>query len=85
MGFLILLSIGAALGWLSSIIFKEANGRATQLDIISGAIGAMSAGLVLSTTELVNQLSASTFFYGCIGAVAAIALSKFVSRTLIDL
>ena len=85
MGYLILLSIGAALGWLAAIIFKEQNGRTILIDIAAGTIGAMIAGLAVNASTLMNELSASTFLYGCLGACASIAISKLVRRTLIDL
>jgi len=85
MGYLILLSIGAALGWLAAIIFKEQNGRTVLIDIVAGVIGAMIVGLAVNASALMNELSASTFLYACLGACATIAISKLVSRTLINL
>jgi len=84
MGFLILLTVGAALGWLSFIVLKESGRRAVQLDMISGAAGSIGAGLVLSANPLIDQLSANTFLYGCLAAIAAIACSQLIRRMLIN-
>ncbi len=83
MGYLILLSMGAVLGWLVSIIFKETNSRTVGIDIVAGALGATLLGLAFNASALMEELSASTFLYGCLGALGTVGIANMIRLTLI--
>ncbi|MGB7374279.1 hypothetical protein [Pontixanthobacter sp.] len=80
MGLAILFAIGSILGWLSSIIFSADTSRAVLIDVVSGALGALVLGMALTTNSLLEEISANTFLFGCIGAVAGLAAAHAVRR-----
>lgn len=80
MGLAILFAIGGVLGWLSSIIQSQTDGREILIDIGAGVLGALLLGLLMSSSSLVKEISASTFFFGCIGAAGGLLVAHMVRR-----
>lgn len=73
MGFLVLLAIGAVLGWLASIVFRGDDGRSIALNVALGVIGAFVAGSLASQDSLLIGLSATALLVAISGAVVVLA------------
>ncbi len=78
MGLLVLLTVGAVLGWLGSIVLRHEGARAILTDIAAGVVGAICAGIAASSESLLVGLSARTFLIALVGAIFVIATFNFV-------
>lgn len=79
--FLIWIIVGAALGWLASIIMKTNSRQGTIADIIVGIVGAFVAGFFLSPLFNVSTINEGNFSIPALlvslgGAVIVLAISK---------
>ena len=83
MGLLILLAIGATLGWLTVIIFMESDREAVYTAIGAGAVGAVAIGLLTSSTSIIYGLTLNTILCAAIGAIVTATLGYFANRALV--
>jgi uncharacterized membrane protein YeaQ/YmgE (transglycosylase-associated protein family) len=72
-GFLVLLAVGAALGWAATIITRRDDGRSIMTCVAAGSAGALVAGILASGESLVFGLSAVALLSGIAGAVVVLA------------
>lgn len=72
MGFLVLLVLGAVLGWLASIVVLADNGSDVARNVATGAGGALIGSALVSTDSLLVGVSPAALLAGIV--VAAIAL-----------
>ncbi len=73
MGFLVLIAVGAILGWLASILSRSDDGRGIAANVALGIIGALFAGAVVSDESLLVGLSAQALLLAIVGAAALLA------------
>lgn len=73
MGFIVLIAVGAILGWIASILFRGDDGRSIALNIALGTLGAFVAGGLASQDSLLIGLSATALLAAMIGALALLA------------
>lgn len=80
MGLAILFAVGGILGWLSSIILYETDGRGILIDIGAGVLGALLLGMLMTSGSLVEEISPGTFLFGCLGAAGGLLIAHMVRR-----
>lgn len=84
MDFLLWIVLGAAAGWVASIIMKTDAQQGWLMNIILGIIGAFVGGFVVSLFggPGVTGFNLSSFLVALLGAVVVIAIGKtFLYRT----
>lgn len=78
MNLIIILIIGALVGWLAGMIMRTGGG--IIFDIIIGIVGALLAGFLFGGSILNDPLSVTAILYSLVGAVILLALYKLVTR-----
>lgn len=75
MGLIILIIVGALLGWLGSILLRREDRSAILVLAGSGVVGSLAAAAVIGQANLLAGISASDLLWAVIGAVVAIAVA----------
>ena len=80
MGLLIMLVIGALVGWLASALMRTGGG--ILFDIAVGIVGALIAGFLFGGgASIINApLSLTAILYSLIGAIILLAIVKLIRR-----
>lgn len=78
MNIIIILIVGALVGWLAGIIMRSGGG--IIFDIIVGIVGALIAGFLFGGSILNSPLSVTAILYSLLGAIILLAIVKLVSR-----
>lgn len=78
MGLLVLIVVGAILGWLATIILKIEDGRGILTNAIVGIGGALVAGMIAGNGVLFGALSGVALLWSVAGALIALGLFAFV-------
>ncbi|HEX8415343.1 MAG TPA: GlsB/YeaQ/YmgE family stress response membrane protein [Sphingomicrobium sp.] len=78
MNLIIILIVGALVGWLAGMIMRTGGG--ILFDIIIGIIGALLAGFLFGGSILNDPLSVTAILYSLVGAVILLAIYKLVTR-----
>ena len=78
MGFLILIVVGAILGWLATIVLRIEDGRGIAVHALVGMLGSLVVGLIAGRGTFIGSLTGTTLLWAVIGAVALIALFNVV-------
>lgn len=78
MGLIILIAIGAILGWLASIIMRTDNQQDALLNIVVGIGGALISGLFISDISVMTGISAGSLLAGFGGSALMLALLNLV-------
>lgn len=78
MGLILLVGLGAILGWLSAIIAGTRTDRGLQINILTGIIGAVLVGLIVNpligaADIFADSASAMALMIAAIGAAALLA------------
>lgn len=82
MGLLIVLFVGATLGWLSAIVIDRDDRSGTSSCVVAGALGALLAAVAVGQVPLLIGVSPTQLFSGVLGALAAVAgISIFQRRS----
>ncbi|UVI39794.1 hypothetical protein [Qipengyuania spongiae] len=82
MGLLILILIGALLGWVGSIALCREERLDTLVCAGAGTAGALVAGTVSATISLMSGICPLQMLWAVIGALIAIALSQTLAGRL---
>jgi uncharacterized membrane protein YeaQ/YmgE (transglycosylase-associated protein family) len=80
MGLLILIVVGAILGWLATIILRIEDGRTIAMNAGVGVLGSLLAGLVASGGSMVDAVSGIALLWAVAGAGVAIGIFNFVRQ-----
>ena len=72
MGFIIVIVVGAILGWLASIIVEREDRVGTALCVLSGVLGSVVAAVAAGDVPLTDGVSATQLLWGVAGAALAI-------------
>lgn len=80
MGLLVLILIGAVLGWLGTIIMRVENTRGILGSVAAGIIGSLTAGIVAGSGVLFGALSGTALLWAIAGAVALVAVTLVLMR-----
>jgi uncharacterized membrane protein YeaQ/YmgE (transglycosylase-associated protein family) len=80
MGLIIILIVGAVVGWLAGMIMKTGGG--VIFDIVIGIVGALIAGFLFGggASILNAPLSITSILYSLVGAIILLAIYKLVVR-----
>ena len=79
MGLVFMIVAGGVLGWLTAFVRRLESARGLQLNIASGILGALAAGLVISPQLgsgdlLAGDYNVDALFISILGAAIALAL-----------
>ncbi len=80
MGLLILIVVGALLGWLGTIILRIEDGRGILTNALVGVLGSLLAGLVAGDGAVVGTVSGIALLWAVFGAVLAVGLFHLVRQ-----
>ncbi|QYJ07474.1 GlsB/YeaQ/YmgE family stress response membrane protein [Qipengyuania flava] len=80
MGLLILIVVGALLGWLATIILRIEDGRSIAFNTGAGIAGTVVTGLVVGTGAILGSISGATLLWSVVGALVTIALFNLIRR-----
>jgi uncharacterized membrane protein YeaQ/YmgE (transglycosylase-associated protein family) len=80
MGLIIVLIVGAIVGWLASMIMRTGGG--ILFDIVVGIVGALIAGLLFGggASILNAPLNLESVLYSLLGAIILLAIVKLFRR-----
>ena len=78
MNIIIILLVGALVGWLAGMIMRSGGG--IIFDIVVGIVGALIAGFLFGGSILDAPLSFTAILYSLLGAIILLAIVKLVSR-----
>ncbi len=83
MGIVILIALGALLGWLASIIMRIEDRQRIMYNFATGIGGALISGLFIGESTLLSGISAETVLAGFGGSVAVLALCTALQQDAI--
>lgn len=83
MGLMILIVVGALLGWLTAIVFKIENGREIGFSIAVAVVGSVVCGLFAAHGSFLAGVSASALLWAALGAVVAVLLLRLVKERVL--
>lgn len=72
MGLVIVLVVGAILGWLASIVVERDDRAGAAICALAGTVGSVVASVLAGDIPLVVGVSAPQLLWGVVGAVLAI-------------
>ena len=78
MNLVIILIVGALVGWLAGVIMRSGGG--IIFDIVVGIVGALIAGFLFGGSILDAPLSVPAILYSLVGAIILLAIYKLVTR-----
>jgi uncharacterized membrane protein YeaQ/YmgE (transglycosylase-associated protein family) len=80
MGLIIILIVGALVGWLAGMIMRSGGG--ILFDIVIGIVGALLAGFLFGGgASIINApLNITSILYSLVGAIILLAIYKLVTR-----
>lgn len=74
MGIVILIALGALLGWMASIITQVEDQQGAMYNLAAGIGGALISGLFISESTILTGISADTVLAGFAGSVVVLAI-----------
>lgn len=78
MTLIIILIVGALVGWLAGMIMRSGGG--ILFDILVGIVGAVIAGFLFGGSILNAPLSVTAILYSLLGAIILLAIVKLLRR-----
>ena len=80
MGLLILLVVGALLGWLATIILRIEDGRSILANALVGVLGSLIVGAIAGNGAVFGTVSGVALLWAVLGSVVAIDLFNLVRQ-----
>ncbi|WP_324828695.1 GlsB/YeaQ/YmgE family stress response membrane protein [Qipengyuania zhejiangensis] len=80
MGLLILIVVGAILGWLATIILRVEDGRSILAHAIAGVAGSLVAGMIAGNGVIFGAVSGVALLWAVLGAAIAIGIYSLVKQ-----
>lgn len=77
MALILLLVLGAALGWLAAVLMRTEEKRSVLEDVAAGLGGALLAGLHLNSYSMLGSLRLAAFSAAIAGAAVALGALYF--------
>ena len=78
MNLIIILIVGALVGWLAGMVMRTGGG--ILFDIVIGIVGALLAGFLFGGSIINDPLSVTAILYSLLGAIILLAIYKLVTR-----
>ena len=72
MGLLILIVVGAILGWLATIVLRIEDGRNIATNAAVGVAGSLLAGLIAGNSSIVGAISGIALLWAVMGSIVAL-------------
>ena len=76
MNIILILIVGALVGWLAGLIMRSGGG--ILFDIVVGIVGALIAGFLFGGSILNAPLSVTAILYSLLGAIILLAIYKLI-------
>ncbi len=83
MGLIILVAVGAILGWLATIIMRIDDQHGILLNVAVGVGGALLSGLLIKSSAILVGISAGTLLVGVGGSIASLVLLNVIRRNMV--
>ena len=80
MGLIILIVVGAILGWLASIVMRTDDRQGILLNVAVGISGALVAGAVTNHGSILSGISATALLLSFAGTLVLLALVNLFRR-----
>lgn len=80
MGLLILVVVGALLGWLATIILRTEDGRTILTNALVGVLGSLVTGLIAGNGAVFGTVSGAALLWAVLGSIVTIALFNIVRQ-----
>lgn len=80
MGLLILIVVGAILGWLATIILRIEDGRGILANALVGVLGSLVTGLIAGSGTFIGAISGTALLWAVLGSVIAIGAFNLVRQ-----
>jgi len=80
MSLLIILLIGANIGWLASILLLSDRPRDVLANVMVGVLGAFVCGVLASSVSLLEGITPATLLAAALGAAGLLALVNIASH-----
>ena len=77
---LILIVVGALLGWLATIILRIEDGRNILANALVGVLGSLVTGLIAGDGAIFGTVSGIALLWAVLGSVASIGLFNLVRQ-----
>lgn len=74
MGLIILLVIGATLGWLASIVLRQEESQRILVCIALGSLGAVVGGLLSNSESILAGISPTALLIAVVSAIALLGI-----------
>ena len=72
MGLLLVIVVGAVLGWLAAIVVERDDRVGATICAIAGMLGALVAAVIAGDVPLAHGVSPAQFLWSVVGAIVAI-------------
>ncbi|HBR85131.1 MAG TPA: hypothetical protein DD861_13265 [Erythrobacter sp.] len=80
MGLLILVVVGALLGWLATIILRIEDGRSILANALVGVLGSLVTGLIAGNGAVFGTVSGVALLWAVLGSVIAIGVFNLIRQ-----
>ena len=80
MGLLILIVVGALLGWLATIILRIEDGRGILGNALVGVFGALVTGMVAGNGAIFGTVSGMALLWAVLGSIVAVGVFNLLRR-----
>lgn len=80
MGLLILVVVGALLGWLATIILRIEDGRSILANALVGVLGSIVTGLIAGNGAVFGTVSGVALLWAVLGSVVAIGVFNLIRQ-----
>ncbi len=78
MGLILLLLVGAILGWLGSIVLRREDKTGILTCVSAGMAGSLLVGFLTGSVSLLSGVGGLQLIWASLGAIAAVALASMV-------
>ncbi|MDC0886843.1 hypothetical protein OAS19_03535 [Altererythrobacter sp.] len=82
MGWLVLFTLGAAIGWLGSVVGRYETLQHIMSAIVIGGVGAAAGGALGYSGSLAAGLSVAALFFGVIGAAGLLTIAIMLNERI---
>lgn len=78
MGLLVLIAVGAGLGWLFLVMFDQTKRTPMARDTLIGIAGSLIGGIAAAGGPMFSTITGESLFAGIVGALMALGISRAI-------